>query len=79
MQLLSSSSVKLLNTNHVFVITETKLGDSVPTNQFHLEGFSTPYRQDRNRLSILKKASKITFSQNTPFMMTLKAFLLKST
>ena len=33
----------------VLVITETKLDDSFPTNQFNLEGFSTPYRQDRNR------------------------------
>ena len=31
------------------VITETKLDDSFPTNQFNLEVFSTPYRQDRNR------------------------------
>ena len=33
----------------VLVITETNLDDSFPSNQFHVEGFSTPYRQDRNR------------------------------
>ena len=32
----------------VLVITETKLDDSFPTGQFFIEGFSTPFRLDRN-------------------------------
>ena len=33
----------------IFLISETKLDESFPTNQFKIEGFSTPYRLDRNR------------------------------
>ena len=29
--------------------TETKLVDAFPLSQFHMDGFSTPYRLDRNR------------------------------
>ena len=32
----------------VLVITETKLDDSFPTGQFFIDGFSTPFRLDRN-------------------------------
>ena len=32
----------------VLVITETKLDDTFPTGQFFIEGFSTPFRFDRN-------------------------------
>ena len=31
------------------IITETKLDDAFPLSQFHMDGFSTPYRLDRNR------------------------------
>ena len=32
----------------ILVITETKLDESFPKGQFVLDGFSTPYRLDRN-------------------------------
>ena len=31
-----------------FIISETKLHDSFPSVQFKIEGFTTPYRYDRN-------------------------------
>ena len=33
----------------VLVLTETKLDDSFPKAQFLVDGFSEPYRYDRNR------------------------------
>ena len=33
----------------ILVLTETKLGDIFPTMQFLVNGFSEPYRRDRNR------------------------------
>ena len=33
----------------ILILTETKLGDSFPTSQFMVDGFSMPYRQDKNR------------------------------
>ena len=33
----------------IFVITETKLDSTFPTSQFLIEGYSQPYRFDRNR------------------------------
>ena len=33
----------------VLVITETKLDDSFPTSQFFIDGYTIPYRIDRNR------------------------------
>ena len=32
----------------ILVLVETKLDDSFPEGQFHIDGFSTPYRLDRN-------------------------------
>ena len=32
----------------IIVLTETKLDDSYPTSQFTIEGYSTPFRHDRN-------------------------------
>ena len=34
----------------ILVITETKIDSSFPNSQFGIEGFSMPYRFDRNRL-----------------------------
>ena len=31
------------------MITETKLDNSFPEQQFHIEGFNIPFRLDRNR------------------------------
>ena len=33
----------------ILIINETKLDASFPVNQFFINGFSTPYRLDRNR------------------------------
>ena len=33
----------------VLMITENKLDDSFPEQQFHIEGFNIPFRLDRNR------------------------------
>ena len=33
----------------IFMVTETKLDDSFPASQFNIEGFSTPFRLDRNK------------------------------
>ena len=33
----------------ILIISETKLVDTFPLSQFHIEGFSTPCRLDRNR------------------------------
>ena len=33
----------------IVIITETKLDDTFPVSQFHVDGFSKPYRLDRNR------------------------------
>ena len=59
----------------ILTIQETKLDSSFPTQQFSLDGFSTPYRLDRNRDggAILiyvredipsKQLSKHTFTKN---------------
>lgn len=34
---------------HILVIIETKLGNTFPVSQFHIDGLSIPYRLDRNR------------------------------
>ena len=34
---------------YILVLAETKLGDTFPTAQFLVNGFSEPYRLDRNR------------------------------
>ena len=33
----------------ILIITETKLDDTYPISQFHIDGYSMPYRLDRNR------------------------------
>ena len=33
----------------ILIITDTKLDDTFPLSQFHIDGFSTPYRLDSNR------------------------------
>ena len=37
------------NNLDIVVITETKLDDSYPDSQFFIDGFSKPYRMDRNK------------------------------
>ena len=42
--------VSIINNNtDIFMISETKLDPSFPNGQFHIHGFSEPYRLDRNR------------------------------
>ena len=33
----------------ILVVCETKLDETFPSSQFHMDGFSLPYRIDRNR------------------------------
>ena len=33
----------------ILVVCETKLDETFPSSQFHMAGFSLPYRLDRNR------------------------------
>ena len=33
----------------ILIITEIKLDDTFPVSQFHFDGYSKPYRLDRNR------------------------------
>ena len=33
----------------ILIITETKLDDTYPILQFHIDGYSMPYRLERNR------------------------------
>ena len=33
----------------IFVVSETKIDESFPTCQFKIDGFSTPFRLDRNK------------------------------
>ena len=41
-------SKDLLVTTDLLVITETKMGSTFPVSEFHIDGFSIPYRLDRN-------------------------------
>ena len=43
------SLINIINNNiDILMISETKLDPSFPTGQFHIHGFSEPYRFDRN-------------------------------
>ena len=33
----------------ILILTETKLDDTFPLSKFHIDGFSTPYRLDKNK------------------------------
>ena len=39
----------MTSTFDILIITDTKLDDTFPLSQFHIDGFSTPYRSDKNR------------------------------
>ena len=54
----------------IFMVTETKLDDSFPVSQFNVEGFSMPFRLDRNKNGggiILYIRSYIVASKLTSF------------
>ena len=34
----------------ILIITETKLDNTFPVSQFHIDGYSKPYRLDKNRI-----------------------------
>ena len=38
----------LMHDLDIFMVTETKLDDSIPVSQFNVEGFSAPFRLDQN-------------------------------
>ena len=40
----------ILKNLDILVITETKLDGTFPLGQFYVEGFTMPYRLDRNRM-----------------------------
>ena len=40
----------ITNKVDILLISETKLNSSFPLNQFHIDGFTTPYRLDRNQI-----------------------------
>ena len=45
------SLINIINNNtDILMISETKLDPSFPTRQFHIHGFSEPYRFDRNSI-----------------------------
>ena len=41
--------VLICGMSDISIITETKLDDTYPISQFHIDGYSMPYRLDRNR------------------------------
>ncbi len=41
--------IKIKGKVDILVLTETKLDSSFPINQFYIDGYKSPYRQDRNR------------------------------
>ena len=46
------SLINIINNNiDILMVSETKLDPSFPTGQFHIHGFSEPYRFDRNSSS----------------------------
>ena len=60
----------LMHDLDIFMFTETKLDDSFPVWKFNVEGFSTPFRLDRNKNSggiILYIRSYIIASKVTSF------------
>ena len=68
----------------ILVLTETKLDKSFPTNQFLIEGFSKPFRLDRNRnggglLVYIREDIPCKELKFHSFAEILKAFLLKLT
>ena len=64
----------------IFMVTGTKLDDSFPVSQFIVEGFSNPFRLDRNKNGrgiIVRnyiKASKLT---SFTFPNNIKAFFIE--
>ena len=60
----------LMDDIDIFMVTETKLDNSFPASQFNVEGFSTPFRLDRNKTGgriILYIRSYIIASKLTSF------------
>ena len=48
----------------ILVITETKLDDTFPTNQFSIDGFSMPFRLDREGVGLLYTLEKTYHVEN---------------
>ena len=72
----------LLDDIDIFMVTEAKLDDSLPASQFNVEGFSTPFKLDRNKNGrgiILYIRSYIIASEVTSFTFPndIKAFFIE--
>ena len=67
----------------ILIINETKLDASFPVNQFFINGFSTPYRLDRNRngggiiIYVREDIASKMLTKHISFLMILKHCLLK--
>ena len=66
----------------VLMITETKLDDSFPEQQFHIEGFNIPFRLDRNRhggglLLYVRNNINAVFLKSYVFPDNIEAFFIK--
>ena len=64
------------------MITETKLDDSFPEQQFHIEGFNIPFRLDRNRhggglLLYVRNNINVVFLRSYVFPDNIEAFLIE--
>ena len=64
----------------ILIIIETKLDDTFPVSQFHIDGFSKPYRLDGNRngggvIIMRGRIFLAKFSQNMFYLLILKPYL----
>ena len=67
---------------HILMITETKLDDSFPVSQFLIQGFSIPFRLDRNKNGggiLLYTRSNITSTKLNKYIVKneIEAFFVK--
>ena len=63
----------------ILIITETKLDDIFPVSQFHIDGYSKPYRLDRNRNEsgspyMSERIFLAKFSQSMFYLLILKRY-----
>ena len=66
----------------VLMITETKLDDTFPEQQFYIEGFNIPFRLDRNRhggglLLYVRNNINAVFLKSYVFPDNIEAFLIE--
>ena len=65
----------------IFLISETKLNDTFPDNQFQIDGFLPPYQKDRNDkgggLLLYVKEHIPTRKINVEFSPSIEAFVIE--